>query len=231
VTAALLLGLLLGMKHALEADHVAAVASLATRSASAAERVKLAGAWGLGHAGTILVLGGSLLALGLTLPPALGRAFEAGVGLLLVVLGADVLRRLWRRRVHFHVHRHGDGTAHLHAHAHERARPHAADHEHAHPERLLPRALLVGSVHGLAGSAALVLLSLELGRSTAQALLYLLAFGVGSILGMTALSLAISVPLRLSARRLGGAWRGLEGALGVLTIGLGSWMALVVLRH
>jgi hypothetical protein len=228
---ALLLGFVVGMKHALEADHVAAVATLATRSASLGERVKLAGMWGAGHAGTLLLLGGAALGLGLSLPDPVARMLEGAVGIMLIVLGIDVLRRLRSRGVHLHWHRHGDGPAHLHAHAH--AEPGAAErgvHAHAHPTRLLPRALVVGSVHGLAGSGALVVLSLELARSTAHALLYLAAFGLGSIAGMAALSLVISLPLRGASARLGAAWHVVEGALAVVTIGLGCWMAGLLLR-
>jgi hypothetical protein len=218
----LLLGFALGARHALDADHVAAVAALATRAASAAERVKLAGMWGLGHAGTLFALGAAVIALGVSVPAGVADAFEGAVGVVLVVLGADVLRRLRARRVHFHVHEHDDGTRHFHAHAHERP---AAGHAHEHPRGLLPRALLVGTVHGLAGSAALALLSLDVAGSPAQAFAYLAVFGLGSIAGMCALSLAISLPLRLLPARLGTAQVGLEGALGVLTIALGSWIA------
>jgi len=224
----LLLGLLVGMKHALEADHVAAVATLAARSASLSDRVKLAGMWGAGHAGTLLLLGGTVLGLGLSLPDHVARAFEGVVALMLILLGADVLRRLRARGVHFHWHRHERGPAHFHAHAHV-AGSARFRHGHEHSARLLPRALLVGSVHGLAGSAALVVLSLELTRSTPQALLYLGAFALGSIAGMAALSLTISLPLCRSSERLGGAWQLVEGALGVVTIGIGCWMAALLL--
>lgn len=227
---ALLLGFLLGVKHALEADHVAAVATLATRSASLRARVKLASMWGVGHATTLLVLGGSLLVLDLSLPERVTRVLDGLVGLMLVALGADVLRRLRARGVHLHWHRHDSGPVHFHAHAHDESPlgP-AAHHGHSHPEQLLPRAVLVGSLHGLAGSAALVVLSLELTQSTAQALIYLATFGLGSVAGMAALSLAISMPARMSSRRLGPVWNMVEGALGVLTIGLGCWMAGSVL--
>jgi cytochrome c biogenesis protein CcdA len=207
------------MKHALEADHVAAVATLATRSASVSERVKLASMWGAGHAGTLFLLGGTVLALGLSLPAHLTRVFEGLVGVMLIALGLDVLRRLRHRGVHFHRHHHGDGREHFHAHAHDASRGH--DHTHG----LLPRALLVGSLHGLAGTAALVVLSLQLTQSTVQALLYLATFGLGSVAGMAALSLAISLPVRMTSARLGPAWRMVEGALGVLAIALGCWMA------
>jgi len=222
----LLLGLLVGMRHAVEADHVAAVATLATRSASLSERVKVASMWGVGHAGTLFLFGGSVLALGLSLPERLARAFEGAAGLMLIVLGLHVLGRLRTRGIHFHRHRHGDGREHSHAHAHD---PSSSGHGHEHRHGLLSRALLVGGVHGLAGSAALVLLSLQLTQSTARAILYLATFGLGSVAGMAALSLAISVPVRLSSGYAGRAWRMVEGALGMVTIGLGCWMAGSVL--
>jgi hypothetical protein len=219
----LALGFLLGMKHALEADHVAAVAALATRSPTTGDRVKLAGLWGVGHAAALLVFGAAVIGLGLSIPPALATGLEGLVGVVLVGLGIDVIRRMRRRRVHVHAHAHGDGAVHIHAHAHEDA---TADHTHEHPGGMLPRALLVGTAHGLAGSAALVLLSLQVARSTAQALAYLGLFALGSIAGMCLLSLAISLPLRLVPGHPSGAHRGLEGALGVLTIVLGSWIAV-----
>lgn len=212
------------MKHALEADHVAAVATLATRAASVSERVKVASMWGVGHAGTVLLLGGGALVLGLSLPERLARAFEGAVGLVLIALGLDVLLRLRTRGVHFHRHRHGDGRVHFHAHVHDGP---SDGHDHTHG--LLPRALLVGSLHGFAGTAALVVLSLQLTQSTVRALLYLATFALGSVAGMAALSLAISLPVRLTSVRLGSAWRMVEAALGVLTIGLGCWMAGLLL--
>src|SRR4030095_14897420 len=125
-----------------------------------------------------------------------------------------------------HWHRHDGGPAHFHAHAHAAARD---QHGHVHAGRLAPRALLVGGAHGLAGSAALVALSLELARSTPQALLYLGSFALRSIAGMAALSLAISLPLGRSSGRLGAAWDVVEGTLGVVTIGIGCWMAAALL--
>jgi cytochrome c biogenesis protein CcdA len=215
------------MKHALEADHVAGVAALATRVSSVGDRVRLAGMWGVGHAGAITVVGVAVLALGLGLPPALARGFEGMVGIMLILLGADVLRRFRSRHVHFHAHRHDDGTLHFHAHAHEPSRVHLpADHAHEHPRT--GRALLVGTAHGLAGSAALLLVSLGAAHSTADAVAYLALFGVGSIVGMCALSLAISLPLRHLSRGLGSPAHVLEGVVGVLTIALGSWIALSV---
>lgn len=223
----LLFGFLLGLKHAVEADHVAAVATLASRSSSLRDHVVLAGYWGVGHAVTILAFGAVIVGLGLSLPASVTAGLEGAVGVVLIGLGVDVLRRLHRQRVHFHVHRHADGRSHFHAHAHAGDGVHAAaHHDHRHVHALGLRALAVGGLHGLAGSAALVLVAVPVTRSAAQALAYCGLFGLGTILGMMTLSLAISVPLRLSAHGLGRFERGLEGLLGTATIALGAWIAV-----
>lgn len=221
----LLLGVLLGVRHALEADHVAAVASLATRARSTAEVVKVAAAWGLGHALALLSFGSALIALGLTLSERLEQLFEIAVGILLVALGADVLRRLRAGRVHLHAHQHDDGTVHLHAHRHHGGREqvgHPFDHEHYHPA--IGRAVLVGGVHGLAGSAALVLLSVQATASVAEAIAYLAAFGAGSTFGMVAFSLAMTLPLRFSVRRVETPLHRVELVLGCASIAIGVWV-------
>jgi cytochrome c biogenesis protein CcdA len=225
----LVFGFLLGMKHALEADHVAAVASLATRSGSWRDHVALAGLWGAGHALTLVTVGSVVVVLGATVSPSLEVDFDAAVGVMLILLGLDVLRRLRSGHVHLHVHRHGAGPHHLHVHGHAPDERHdVAHHEHVHPHGVTWRALLVGTMHGLAGSAALVLVAVAETRSLPAAVAYLALFGAGSILGMVALSLAISLPLRLSVRRLGALRLGLQGLLGSATIALGCWMALQV---
>jgi len=170
MAAVLILGFFLGVRHALEADHVAAVASLATRSSSLANTIRVAVAWGVGHTTTLLVFGSVLLALDASLSPGAGRVLESAVGVMLIVLGADVLRRVRHKRMHMHVHEHGGGQRHVHAHAHEERAVHdPTHHEHEHVRGLLPRALLVGSVHGMAGTAALTLLSLQALHSTVWA--------------------------------------------------------------
>jgi sulfite exporter TauE/SafE len=218
----LALGLLLGLKHALEADHLSTVATLAERSSSARQTAGVAAAWGLGHASTLVLLGTVLVALGATLPPRVTRGLELAVGLILIALGFDVLRRLSRARVHVHVHEHG-GDRHLHAHAHRHA--HEAEHEHAHPPGLWRRSLLIGGVHGLAGSAAVTLLALPQG-STLRALFSLLAFGAGSVVGMVGLSLVVSLPLRISLRQQGWAAGALQATLAAVDLGLGAFIVL-----
>lgn len=226
MTAFLVLGFFLGLKHALEADHVAAVAALATRSPRLGATVRVAVAWGAGHTLALIAFGSILLALDVSLAPAVARSLEAIVGIMLVVLGADVLRRLRRRRIHFHAHEH-DGRRHLHAHGHAGEGAHdPAHHEHEHARGLLPRAVVVGGIHGMAGTAALTLLSLEALPSTGGAILYLALFGLGSVLGMALLSAVISLPFRFSAGRLARLSGGIEAALGAATILIGVWIVL-----
>jgi len=222
----LFLGLLLGMKHATEADHLAAVATLATRQQSLLQTLKLGVAWGIGHTLTLLVFAGLVLALGQAISPTLEQALETAVGVMLVLLGVDVLRRLARDRIHFHVHRHSSGPVHIHAHSHRgEAGPHASSpHRHAHPARWPIRALAVGVMHGLAGSAALVVLSLESVPSVGLGLGYIALFGIGSILGMALLSVVMAVPLRLSASYLDRVHRALSALVGAFSAALGASM-------
>lgn len=225
----LLIGFLLGMKHAIEPDHIAAVASLSTRSVGIREKVELAGLWGLGHAGVVLAVGVLVISLGLTLADPWPRLFEGLVGVMLIALGLDVLRQLRRRRIHAHTHRHADGTLHAHFHAHEveeREHDHENHPHHEHRHVSASRALVVGGVHGLAGSAALLMLTLQGTSSKGEAFACLAAFGVGSILGMVLFSIAISLPFHLSPRRLGFLSRGFEGVLGTGTVALGCTIVL-----
>ena len=221
----LLLGLLFGMKHAIEADHVAAVASLATRSASPQEAARFGIAWGLGHTLTLFVIGSAVLLLGTAIPETMTQTLELAVGVMLVLLGLDVVRRMIKQGLHIHPHDH-DGERHLHLHHHEHVparETHArTPHSHSH-KRILPlRALLVGTVHGMAGSAALVLLTLASIDSIWLGIGYIALFGAGSIVGMAALSFAIGLPLRLTAHRLGALYGGLTAAIGLLTAALGA---------
>ncbi len=227
----LLVGLLLGMQHATEADHLAAVATLATRHSSPRQAMRQGVAWGIGHTLTLMLFGGAVFVLGQAISPGLEQALETAVGLMLIVLGLDVLRRLARERIHFHVHRH-DGAQHEHVHAHSHAgedAPHErSSHEHAHARRWPLRALAVGMVHGLAGSAALVVLSLQSAPSPAIGLGYIALFGVGSIAGMALLSMAIALPLKLSAGYLLGLHRTMTAAVGVFSCVLGAVMVIEI---
>ena len=225
----LAVGLLLGMQHATEADHLAAVATLATRQGSLGQTVRQGVAWGVGHALTLMAFGGAVLLLGQAISPGLEQALETAVGVMLVLLGADVLRRMVRDRIHFHVHRHGPRVAHVHAHSHRGEGAHAESaHRHAHPWRWPLRALAVGMMHGLAGSAALVVLALQALPSADLGLGYIALFGLGSIAGMALLSAVVALPLRLSSRRLTGLHRSLTALVGAGSCGLGIVMVVEV---
>ena len=215
------LGFLLGMQHALEADHIAAVSSIAARRTQIGDIVRHGLTWGLGHTLTLFVFAGAALLLGHAIPEQVARPLETAVGIMLVGLGAHVLWRLWRDRVHFHTHGHGDGTVHVHAHSHagETVAHISASHAHAHGFRW--RTLLVGLMHGMAGSAALLVLTMSQASSPAVGLGYVALFGIGSMVGMGALSTVIAVPLAVSARWLTWANRGLQGAVGIVTIAIG----------
>lgn len=224
VSSVLLLGLLLGMRHALDADHLAAVATLVTRSRSVGHTMLQGAAWGAGHTLTLLLFGGTVLVLGLMLPETAARALEIAVGVMLVLLGAEVLYRLRRDRIHFHVHRHADGEEHFHAHSHlgETHRHDPDHHEHHHGFPL--RALLVGMVHGMAGSAVLVLISAEALQSPAWGLVYIALFGIGSVIGMAVLSVVIAIPLRLTSARLDRAYGSISAAVGMGTVLIGCYV-------
>ena len=215
------LGFLLGMQHALEADHIAAVSSIAARRSHVSDIVKHGLTWGLGHTLTLFVFAGAAILLGHAIPESVATPLETAVGVMLIGLGAHVWWRLWRDRVHFHKHGHGDGTVHFHAHSHAgETAPHVrAAHAHEHGFRW--RTLLVGLMHGMAGSAALLVLTVTQASSPAVGLGYIALFGIGSMIGMGALSTVIAIPLAVSARWLTWANRGLQGAVGLATVAIG----------
>jgi hypothetical protein len=217
------------MRHALEADHVAAVASLVSRRQSLGHTLRQGTAWGLGHTITLLLFGSIVIFMDTVMPATLARGLEAAVGVMLLLLGADVLRRLVRDKVHFHSHRHEPGQIHFHAHSHagESLSEHSQsshDHEHVQHGGFPIRALLVGLMHGMAGSAAVILLALETVESSMQGVIYILVFGLGSMLGMALLSVVISIPMHLSASRLTWAHNGLQLFIGLATMGMGGFV-------
>jgi ABC-type nickel/cobalt efflux system permease component RcnA len=219
------LGFLLGLQHALEADHIAAVSSIAARRTHMGDIVRHGLTWGLGHTLALFVFAGVAIWLGHAIPDDFASPLETAVGIMLVGLGAHVLWRLWRDRIHFHRHGHSDGTVHFHVHSHAgETVPHArAVHAHAHVDAhgFRWRTLLVGLMHGMAGSAALLVLAAARAPSPAAGLGYVALFGIGSMVGMGVLSAVIAVPLAISARGLTLANRGLQGAIGLVTIAIG----------
>ena len=217
------LGFLLGLQHALEADHIAAMASIAAGKKGFRPIIRHGAIWGLGHALTLGAFGGAVYALKLTLDARLASGLEFAVGVMLVLLGARLLYVIARDRIHFHTHRHGSGEVHFHAHSHAGdVRDHAASaHGHAHPNGHWGRSLAVGMVHGLAGSAALVALAAASAPSVPLGLAFMLLFGAGSIAGMALFSAVIAVPLSLTGQTLTWMSRGLQALAGVIAMGIG----------
>lgn len=210
-------GFLVGLQHALEPDHLAAVGSLASRHRGARALSSAGLFWGLGHAIPLVVVGGAALLAHATVPARFEAAAELMVGVMLVVLGARVLYRLWEHRIHVHVHRHADGTVHAHAHSHKHGEAHDA---HEHVTGLKLRSTLVGITHGLAGSAALVVMAGTAAGSAWSALGFVLLFSAGATAGMAALGAIVSVPLLRGVVPERGT-RLVHLAVGCLTVGIG----------
>ena len=183
------LGFLLGVRHALDADHVTAVSTMLAQRPGLRRSGFIGLCWGCGHTAVLLVVGLTVLALKITIPDPVAQAFESFVGLMLVALGIALAVTLFREQWHLHAHEH-DGARHVHLHSHRLSDDHV--HRHGWRDSLPP--LMVGMVHGLAGSAALMLVMLSAARTVWEGMAYILLFGLGSILGMVALGVLISLP-------------------------------------
>ncbi len=220
----LLLGFLMGLKHALETDHIAAVASLASKATSIREGLALGATWGLGHTITLFVFGSVVLMIDTMVPEQLALALEFFVGCMLVFMGGAVIKEIIKKRIHLHAHSHADGITHLHFHSHTQDKvDHSANpHQHTHPRQFSIRALMVGMMHGMAGSAALILLSLNSVSSIGTGLVYIFLFGVGSIVGMALLSTMMVIPLRYSEFAANRTYQGLQVFIGLVTLFLGA---------
>jgi high-affinity nickel permease len=217
---ALGLGLLLGLRHALDADHVAAVSTLVSRERGLVRACLLGAFWGAGHTLALLGAGIAVIAFKLTITPGVEEALERTVGLVLVLLGGHVLlRALGGLRVHGHEHTH-DGVAHRHAHLHVGS----SDAAHVHLIQLGGRPFVVGLLHGLAGSAALTLLVLGTIPSPIGALAYIVVFGVGSTAGMLLLSGLVGLPVALAAHGAHRLQTAIQVVAGIGSAALGVWM-------
>ncbi len=226
VTALLLLGFTLGLRHALDADHVAAVAAMT--EGGGLRRATFAGfSWGLGHATTLGLLGFALVLLRRPLGERTQHLLESAAGLMLLALGTAALVAALRGRVHVHRHRHG-GEEHSHLHFHRA--PHGeedAPHAHPHPLRAALRPFLVGGVHGLAGTGAVVLVVLATIPTWLLGALYLGLFGAGSAAGMTLMSVLLAAPIVLARRRALWVHRGLRGVAGLFSLAIGARLVWV----
>jgi high-affinity nickel permease len=202
----LALGFVLGLRHAVEADHVAAVSTIATERRSLLSSSLVGALWGLGHTLALLIAGAGVLLLRYQITDRMAHAFELCVGVMLVILGANVLRNLAHR-----------GTSHRH--------PHTTVASHSHSEAwLVARPILVGMVHGLAGSAPLLLLTLTVVSSPLAAFFYIGVFGVGSMMGMSIMSLLLGVPARLTVEHFARTHVALRGLSGLFSVAIGLFV-------
>jgi len=253
VTSVLLIlgvGFFLGMRHATDPDHVVAVSTIVSRERSIPRAGWIGILWGVGHTLTILVVGAAIILFGVVIPPRLGLTLEFSVALMLILLGVlnltGAMHWLSHRLspthpehtgTHTHLHSHGE-YAHIHAHSHGSL---AASPEH-HAKEVEPphwlrapfarlgifhslRPLLIGIVHGLAGSAAVALLVMGTIREPRWAVFYLLVFGLGTIAGMMLMTLAFAVPFTFAGSRLAWLSHGLVTATGVVSLVFGLFVA------
>jgi hypothetical protein len=222
---ALLVGFMIGLRHALEADHVAAVASIVTQKQGTSAALRHGAVWGLGHTITLFAIGTAALLADTLIPDHVASVLECAVGFMLLYLGLDVLWRMSSNGVHFHVHQH-HGKRHLHAHKHHAGVAHVdvSAHQHKHKTPFPVRTLMIGIMHGVAGSAALVVLTVNTAQNFWFGVGYMLLFGIGSIAGMALLSAAISLPFSFSNKRIERFLGYLQLGIGVGTSGLGGFI-------
>lgn len=214
----LLLGFALGLQHATEADHLAAVSTIVSERKNLLSASVIGGFWGLGHTISLFVVGALVISLKLQISESLETKLEAIVGVMLVILGVNALRKVFfgRGKIHLHEHTHGERT-HLHIHRHKDE----ATEESHHFSRFSPRSVLIGMIHGLAGSAALMLLVVPTIESPFIALAYILIFGIGSIGGMMAMSFLIGLPFHFTATNFVNLNKIIRFAAGIFSFGLG----------
>lgn len=240
------IGFLLGMRHATDPDHVIAVSTIVTREHDMKRSALIGAAWGIGHTLTILAVGGSIILFKIALPPRLGLATELAVGLMLILLGARNIRALvnwsaeragvsetFRNEQAPRYHAHGD---YVHAHHHPQ------NHEHPHNPKKNPvsrmdqrfsqnrlyqlsRPLMIGIVHGMAGSAAIALLVLSTIKNVRWGLAYLGVFGVGTILGMMFITLAMGSTFAYGQKRFANIGRHFGLAAGLISVAFGLFIA------
>jgi high-affinity nickel permease len=232
-----LLGLVLGMRHATDPDHVIAVTTIVARQRRVGAAALIGVLWGIGHTLTMVAVGGAIIVFGVVIPPRLGLTMELSVALMLILLGllnvAGIMRWITAiaTPVHVHPHRHGD-YAHSHGHT-------PAAHGHAEDDTAIARLdrrlgglglyqmlrpLVVGVVHGLAGSAAVALLVLATIPDPWWGIAYLVVFGAGTIAGMMLITAATALPFTYTVSRFAAVNRHLVLASGVASIGFGLFL-------
>ena len=229
VMAILGLGLVFGLKHATEVDHVVAITTIVSRHKNVFRSASVGALWGAGHTLSLMAIAVVVLWFRIAIPERVSGWLEFGVALMIIALGVSALWRALRKDSQMHVHRHThDGLSHTHVHFHEQETKHESSSPSQHSHRVSRigwKPLMVGMMHGLAGSGALTLLVLTQISSLWVGLLYVLTFGFGSIAGMLLMSGLIGLPFALTSSKLSHAHQGLQTVAAILSICFGIWYA------
>lgn len=186
---ALSIGFILGIKHAIEPDHVIAVSTIASHSRKLWRATLTGMFWGIGHTLTLLIVGLVLILMKGEISEVWALSLEFSVGIMLVYLGLTTFFSFRKKKRHVHKHEHG-GNVHKHFHSHE----YSKTHNHDHRGVSWIRSVFIGSVHGLAGSAAIVLLTMSTITSFWKAIVYILIFGAGTVIGMLLFTTILGIP-------------------------------------
>lgn len=229
ILAVLGIGLVFGLKHATEVDHVVAISTIVSRHKNVFHSAIVGALWGLGHTASLLIVAALVLSLRIAIPEKVSGWLEFGVAIMIICLGISALRRALQKNEHVHVHQHShDGLSHTHIHFHENETEHAPARQSRHSHalsRLGLKPVLIGMMHGLAGSGALMLLVLTQISSAWLGFLYVATFGVGSIAGMVLMSGLIGLPFAFSSGKLTNLHQGLQTVAAVFSICFGIWYA------
>lgn len=217
--AVLLIGFVFGLYHAIEADHLAAVSAIVSEHRNVWTASVIGGFWGFGHTISLFFVGALVIFLKLQISERVEDWLEGLVGVMLVLLGVNAIRKIFAaQKIHAHTHEH-DGHKHSHIHIHHNEKAERSHH------RFAPRAVAVGMIHGLAGSAGIMLLVLPTISSRAVAILFILIFGVGSIGGMIVMSFLMGLPLHFTAGRFITINKGIRFLAGAFSL---VWGALLI---
>ena len=209
----------LGMLHALDADHIAMVTSLSSSHAGFKKSVMYCSRWALGHALTLMLLGVLVLVIGIQIPAQYSEVAELLIGVFLVLLGLWLLWDLRQQHIHIHFHAHDGLPEHAHWHSHQQDK----SHRHQH------RALFIGSLHGVAGSAPLLaLIPVAVNQQPLTGMLYLLLFSIGVIMAMLLFGGLLSIVTRYLARLSQRLLIGLRVLISLSTITIGGLLVVQV---
>ena len=231
ILAILSVGLVFGLKHATEVDHVVAISTIVSRHKNVFHSALVGALWGAGHTASLLLIAAIVLTLRVSIPETVSGWLEFGVALMIIGLGLSALWRALRKSGEVHVHQHShDGLSHTHVHFHEHETKHqpSAHAQHSHVvSRIGWKPVFIGMMHGLAGSGALTLLVLTQISSSFIGFLYVATFGLGSIAGMLLMSGMIGLPFALASKKLTHLHQGVQTLAAVFSICFGVWYAYV----